>query len=141
VLMKTDRAGMLASLEIRSVYLHRGLAELAASVDTSVHLRGRGKTLLHAMLPPGMDTARAPGRYRKTAFRAPAAEWLRGPLAPVLRRQLQSGVIYREGYFDRQAVEVLAGEHASRARDHSDLLWPLLALGLWMDRFFGLDAG
>jgi len=141
VLMKTDRAGMLASLEIRSVYLHRGLAELAASVDTSVHLRGRGKTLLHAMLPPDMDTPRSPGRYRKTAFRAPAAEWLRGPLAPVLRRQLQSGVIYREGYFDRQAAEALAGEHASRARDHSNLLWPLLALGLWMDRFFGLDAG
>jgi asparagine synthase (glutamine-hydrolysing) len=141
VLMKTDRAGMLASLEIRSVYLHRGLAELAASVDASVHLRGRGKTLLHAMLPPGMDTPRSPGRYRKTAFRAPAAEWLRGPLAPVLGRQLRSGVIYREGYFDRQAAEVLVGEHASRARDHSDLLWPLLALGLWMDRFFGLDVG
>jgi len=141
VLMKTDRAGMLASLEIRSVYLHRGLAELAASVDTSTHLRGRGKTLLHAMLPPGMETPRAPGRYRKTAFRAPAAEWLRGSLAPVLRRQLQSGVIYREGYFDRQAAKLLVTEHASRARDHSDLLWPLLALGLWMDRFFGLDAG
>ncbi len=141
VLMKTDRAGMLASLEIRSVYLHQGLAELAASVDTSVHLRGRGKTLLHAILPPGMDTPRSPGRYRKTAFRAPAAEWLRGPLAPVLRRQVQSGVIYREGYFDRQAADVLVREHASCVRDHSDLLWPLLALGLWMDRFFGLDVG
>ena len=141
VLMKTDRAGMLASLEIRSVYLHGGLAELAASVNASVHLRGRGKTLLHAMLPPGMDTPRSPGRYRKTAFRAPAAEWLRGPLAPVLNRQVQSGTIYREGYFDRQAAEVLVSEHASRACDHSDLLWPLLALGLWMDRFFGLDVG
>ena len=141
VLMKTDRAGMLASLEIRSVYLHRGLAELAASVDASVHLRGRGKALLHAMLPPGMDTPRSPGRYRKTAFRAPAAEWLRGPLAPVLRRQLQCGVIYQEGYFDRKTAGALIGEHASRARDHSDLLWPLLALGLWMDRFFELDVG
>jgi asparagine synthase (glutamine-hydrolysing) len=141
VLMKTDRAGMLASLEIRSVYLHGGLAELAASVDASVHLRGRGKALLHAMLPPGMDTPRSPGRYRKTAFRAPAAEWLRGPLAPALDRQIQSGVIYREGYFDRRAAETLVGEHASRACDHSDLLWPLLALGVWMDRFFGLDVG
>jgi asparagine synthase (glutamine-hydrolysing) len=141
VLMKTDRAGMLASLEIRSVYLHGGLAELAASVDASVHLRGRGKTLLHAMLPPGMDTPRSPGRYRKTAFRAPAAEWLRGPLAPVLERQVASGTIFREGYFNRRAAAVLVGEHASRARDHSDLLWPLLALGLWMDRFFGLDVG
>jgi asparagine synthase (glutamine-hydrolysing) len=140
VLMKTDRAGMLASLEIRSVYLHRGLAELAASVDASVHLRGRGKALLHAMLPPGMDTPRSPGRYRKTAFRAPAAEWLRGPLAPVLHRQLRSGSIYREGYIKREVARELVREHASSVRDHSDLLWPLLALGLWMDRFFGLDV-
>jgi asparagine synthase (glutamine-hydrolysing) len=141
VLMKTDRAGMLVSLEIRTVYLHRGLAELAASVDTTVHLRGRGKTLLHAMLPAGMDTPRSPGRYRKTAFRAPVADWLRGSLAPVMDRQLQSGALYDEGYFDRDAARGLVREHATSARDHSDLLWPLLALGLWMDRFLGLDAG
>lgn len=141
VLMKTDRAGMLASLEIRSVYLHHGLAELAASVDTAVHLRGRGKSLLRAMLPTGMETPRAPGRYRKTAFRAPVAEWLRGPLAAILHRQLQSGAIYGEGYFNREAARGLAREHAASVRDHSDLLWPLLTLGLWMDRFLGLDAG
>jgi len=141
VLMKTDRAGMLASLEIRSVYLHQGLAELAASVGTAVHLRGRGKLLLHAMLPKDMETPRAPGRYRKTAFRAPVAEWLRGPLAPVLHSQLRSGSIYQEGYFEHGAAGELVREHTSSVRDHSDLLWPLLTLGLWMDRFLGHDAG
>src|SRR3989442_6309983 len=35
VLMKTDRASMLCSLEIRTAFLHGGLAELAGSVDTS----------------------------------------------------------------------------------------------------------
>ncbi len=141
VLVKTDRASMLVSLEIRTVYLHRGLAEFAASVDTSLHLGGHGKTLLHAMLPPGMDASRRTGRFRKAAFRAPAAEWLRGPLAPTMRRQLQNGALYEEGWFDRAAVDGLVREHGSRASDHSDLLWPLLALGLWADRFYGLDAG
>jgi asparagine synthase (glutamine-hydrolysing) len=141
VLVKTDRAGMLMSLEIRTVYLHRGLAELAASVDTSLHLGGGGKTLLHAMLPADVSPPRASGRYRKTAFRAPAAEWLRGSLVPVLRSQLESGVLYREGYFDRVAAGELVREHVSSICDHSDLLWPLLALGLWADRFFGLDVG
>jgi asparagine synthase (glutamine-hydrolysing) len=139
VLMKTDRAGMLVSLEIRTVYLHRGLAEFAASVDTSLHLGGRGKTLLHGMLPPGMDTRR-PRRFRKAAFRAPTAEWLRGSLAPTLRRQLAEGAIYEDGWFDRDAASVLVDEHLSAARDHSELLWPLLAFGLWADRLFGLDA-
>ncbi len=141
VLMKTDRAGMLVSLEIRTVFLHRGLAELAASVDSSLHLGGRGKTLLHEMLPADMTTPRPSWRFRKTAFRAPAAEWLRGPLAPVLRGQVEHGALYEDGWFDRAAAGRLVREHVSAARDHSDLLWPLLALGLWADRFFGLDVG
>jgi asparagine synthase (glutamine-hydrolysing) len=140
VLVKTDRASMLVSLEIRTAYLHRGLAELAASVGTSMHLGGGGKALLHQMLPADIVTPRKFGRYRKTAFRVPAAEWLRGPLAPVLNHQLERGVIYQEGYFERDAVRELAREHLSSVRDHSDRLWPLLSLGLWADRFCGLDG-
>ena len=140
VLMKTDRASMLCSLEIRTAFLHGGLAELAGSTDTALHLGGGGKRIVHEMLPAGILPARSGGgRYRKTAFRVPAAEWLRGPLAPVLQRQLDGGLLYEEGYFDRRAVSALASEHASARRDHSDQLWPLLALGLWADRFCGLD--
>lgn len=139
VLVKTDRAGMLVSMEIRTAYLHRGLAEFAASVDSSLHLGGRGKSLLHAMLPPGMNTGR-PRRYRKAAFNAPAAEWLRGALAPTLTRQVESGSIYEEGWFDRAGTDRLVKEHLSGSHDHSDVLWGLLAFGLWNDRLLGFDA-
>jgi asparagine synthase (glutamine-hydrolysing) len=140
VLVKTDRASMLVSLEIRTVFLHSGLAELAGSLDTSMHLAGVGKALVHAMMPAGILPKSRLGRYRKTAFRVPAAEWLRGPLAPVMQRQLEHGVIYREGYFNRHAAGVLVREHMASVRDHSDQLWPLLSLGLWADRFYGLEA-
>jgi asparagine synthase (glutamine-hydrolysing) len=140
VLVKTDRASMLVSLELRSVFLHAGLAELAGSLDTSLHLAGAGKALVHAMLPRDILPASRGGRYRKQAFRVPAAEWLRGALAPALRRQLEHGVLYEEGYFDRRAVGELVREHCSAACDHSDALWPLLSLGLWADRFHGLDG-
>jgi asparagine synthase (glutamine-hydrolysing) len=139
VLVKTDRASMLVSLELRSVFLHAGLAELAGSLDTSLHLAGTGKALVHAMLPEGV-LPQDRGGYRKKAFRVPAAEWLRGPLAPVLRRQLERGTIYSEGYFDRDAVAALVREHDAASSDHSDELWPLLSLGLWADRFHGLDG-
>jgi asparagine synthase (glutamine-hydrolysing) len=139
VLMKTDRASMLESLEIRTVFLHAGLAELAGSLDTSAHLAGAGKALVHEMLPPGLLAQRRGGGYRKTAFRVPAAEWLRGPLAPAMQRQLSHGTIYEQGFFDRQAVGRLVAEHATASCDHSDQLWPLLSLGLWADRFHGLD--
>lgn len=140
VLVKTDRAGMLVSIEIRTAYLHRGLAEFAASVDPSLHLGGAGKGLLHAMLPPGMASGRS-RRFRKAAFDAPAAEWLRGPLAPTLSRQVEAGSIFAEGWFDRGATARLVREHLSGGHDHSDVLWGLLAFGLWNDRLHGLDAG
>ncbi|MFI4990051.1 MAG: asparagine synthase (glutamine-hydrolyzing) [Solirubrobacterales bacterium] len=139
VLVKTDRASMLVSLEIRTVFLHAGLAELAGSLDTSVHLAGAGKALVHEMLSPGLLPERRGGSYRKTAFRVPAAEWLRGPLAPLMARQLQRGTIYEQGYFDRAAVQRLLAEHQTAGADHSDQLWPLLSLGLWADRFHGLE--
>ncbi len=140
VLVKTDRAGMLVSIEIRTAYLHRGLAEFAASVDPSLHLGGAGKSLLHAMLPPGMAGGRS-RRFRKAAFDAPAAEWLRGPLAPILSRQVEAGSIYADGWFDRAATSRLVREHLAGGHDHSDVLWGLLAFGLWSDRLHGVDAG
>ncbi len=140
VLVKTDRASMLVSLEIRTAFLHAGLAELAGSLDTSMHLGSGGKALVHEMLPADLIPAPRFGRYRKTAFRVPAAQWLRGPLAEALRRQLEGGTIFSEGYFDRDAATRLVHEHAAATHDHSDQLWPLLSFGLWADRFHGVDG-
>jgi asparagine synthase (glutamine-hydrolysing) len=138
VLAKADRAGMLASLEIRTPYLHRDLAEFTASVGPDAHLEAGGKALLRAVLADVFPAAS--GRRPKTAFRVPAAQWLRGPLAPTLARQLAEGALYAEGWIDAGAARGLAAEHAAGRRDWSQVLWPLLALGLWLDRRRGLDG-
>jgi len=136
VLVKADRAGMLVSLEIRTPYLHRDLAEFAASVAPGAHLDAGGKALLRAVLADVLPAAR--GRRPKTAFRVPAARWLRGPLAPTLARQLAEGALYAEGWIDAGVARGLAAEHGAGRRDWSHVLWPLLALGLWLDRRRGL---
>jgi asparagine synthase (glutamine-hydrolysing) len=135
VLAKADRASMLVSLEVRTPYLDRRLAEFAAMVPADVHYQGRGKSLLRAVLRrvlPEIQSTRP-----KAAFRVPSAEWLRGPLAPMVSHQLRDGSLYRNGWFDRDAVARLALEHRSRTQDWSAVLWPILSLGLWMDRFLG----
>ncbi|MBA2262422.1 MAG: asparagine synthetase B, partial [Solirubrobacterales bacterium] len=130
--------GMLVSLEIRTPYLHRDLAEFAASVAPSVHLDDGGKALLRAVLADVLPAAC--GRRPKTAFRVPAAQWLRGPLASTLARQLAEGALYAEGWIDAGVARGLAAEHAAGRRDWSHVLWPLLTLGLWLDRRRGLDG-
>jgi asparagine synthase (glutamine-hydrolysing) len=137
VLVKADRAGMRVSLEVRTPYLNRELAEFAGTLPERVHVRNGGKALLRALLAevaPG-----AAGRRPKTAFRVPAAEWLRGPLAPLVDRQLAHGSAFAEGWFDRGKAAALVAEHHAGTRDRSGAIWPLLAFGLWLDRIRGRD--
>ncbi len=131
VLVKADRAGMLASLEIRTPYLHQAVAEFAASIPAKVHVRGRGKELLRTLLARRQPDVHH--RRSKVAFRAPAGAWLRGPLAPTLRQQLAAGALFDEGWFSRPAISAIASEHLAGRRDHTRILWPVLTLGLWLD--------
>jgi asparagine synthase (glutamine-hydrolysing) len=131
-LVRADRAGMRVSLEVRTPYLNRELAEFAATVPEHVHLRGEGKALLRAVLTQLAPDAAV--RTSKTTSAAPAADWLRGPLAPLVDRQLENGSAFAEGWLDRSEVSALFASHRTGARDAGGVIWPLLAFGLWLDR-------
>ena len=130
ILPKADRASMLVSLELRTPYLHRELAEFAATVPPEVHLAGGGKRLLRLVL---QRIAPDLPQRRKRAFAVPLAEWLRGPLRPLLDEHVSSCSLFGEGLFERAEVRRLVERHGSGASDESALLWPILTLGLWLD--------
>jgi asparagine synthase (glutamine-hydrolysing) len=139
VLAKADRASMRVSLEVRTPFLSRDLVEFAASIPAALHMTGGGKRILRACLARVLpDAAR---RRPKRAFRVPAADWLRGPLRPALDAQIAGGSAFDEGWFSRDAVSTLAAEHCTGRSDRSDVLWPILAFGLWLDRVRGEHAG
>jgi asparagine synthase (glutamine-hydrolysing) len=135
VLAKADRGSMLVSLEVRTPYLNHELADFAASVPAELHVARDGKRLLRRLLAEVLP--KTEGRRPKTAFRVPVADWLRGPLAPALRHQLAGGRMFEEGWFARDAAVVAVEEHLAGERDQGDVLWPLLAFGLWLDRLRG----
>jgi asparagine synthase (glutamine-hydrolysing) len=134
VLVKADRASMLASLELRTPYLQRELAEFAAGVAPRDHLAGGGKHLLRLLL-----AERLPGapQRRKVAFQPPIGAWLGGPVGELLETQIRFGALYSEGWIEPRAAAALLASHRRGAADHSRMLWPLLAAGLWLDRFRG----
>jgi asparagine synthase (glutamine-hydrolysing) len=138
ILVKADRATMRASLEFRAPFLDRRVAEFAAGVPAAVHFRDGGKYLLRRVLERVLPEA-AHGR-RKFAFRTPTAEWLRGPLRGPFCDQLDGGVLYDEGWLDRRAASAIAAEHFEGSRDWSSLLWPVFALGCWLEGFRGRVA-
>jgi asparagine synthase (glutamine-hydrolysing) len=134
VLFKADRAGMLNSLEIRTPYLAREVAEFANSVRASTHLSGGGKRLLRNALTHYLPYRSS--RRRKTAFRVPGDEWLRGPLRPLLEDQIEHGTLVGEGFIDAEFLTATLNAHIV-GEDMTALLWPVMALGLWLDRFAG----
>jgi asparagine synthase (glutamine-hydrolysing) len=138
VLVKADRAGMLASLELRTPYLQRELAEFATSVAPSTHLSGGGKLLLRLLLKQLVPGAQ---QRRKVAFLPPIGAWLRGPLRPAMEAQLRDGFLFSEGWVRSDVAAGLFAEHQRGSADRSAVLWPLLAAGLWLDAIHGIPAG
>jgi asparagine synthase (glutamine-hydrolysing) len=133
VLVKADRATMQASLEFRTPFLHRELAEFATSIPASLHVREGGKLLLRRVLRQVLPEASS--TRHKVAFRIPSAPWLRGPLRRDLLQQLDGSPLYGDGWLDRRAVAALVSEHME-GWDRSAILWPIFVLALWLD---GMD--
>jgi asparagine synthase (glutamine-hydrolysing) len=139
VLAKADRASMRASLELRTPYLSRELAEFAASVPASLHVKHGGKVLLRRLVGEALP-ALGHGNP-KTAFRSPCGDWLRGPLLPVLREQVRESALYSDGWFDRSTVNDWIERHRSGRADMTNVLWPVFALSCWFDGQVGRNGG
>lgn len=127
ILVKIDRAAMLASLETRSPLLDLDLFEFMSAVPPSYRVGARaGKRLLRKSVE---DLLPAPLlRRKKQGFSIPQGEWLRSVFKPLV----EDVVIHpREPLFDSAYVQALVGEHMSGQADHKDRLWALLCFELW----------
>ena len=133
LLVKTDRASMAHSLEVRVPFLDTAVTELALAVPGSRHLRGfQKKRLLRRAVAPLVPRRILHGRKR--GFSIPAAAWLRGELRSFARDVLSPDAVRAQGLFRPEAVERLLDEHESGVADHSRQIWCLMTLGLWLER-------
>jgi asparagine synthase (glutamine-hydrolysing) len=139
ILTKIDRASMAVSLEAREPLLDHRLVEFAAALPARMRLRGgSGKWLLKRAL-----ASRLPHEIlhrRKMGFVTPLSAWFRGPLAAEAAAVARSAALAETGWFDAEAIAVLAAAHRSGRADHGRLLWQLLMLEKSLRRVFGLGV-
>jgi asparagine synthase (glutamine-hydrolysing) len=131
MLVKVDRMSMAASLEVRCPLLDHQLAEFSASVPTPLKLReGRGKDILIRALgdrlPPGLLNR------PKMGFALPLAQWLNGPLKPMVNDYLRSRAFLDRGLVSGDFVGQMIQEHESGRRDNRGWIWALLVLAIWL---------
>lgn len=133
ILHKVDRASMAASLEARSPFLDRALVEFAASLPPEAKLarRTRGKAILKSAMGDRLP-AFVIDRPKK-GFGIPVAEWLKGPLTPLVEELLNDRRTADAGYFDPMKVRRMIDEHRRDERNHRKTLWTLLNFELWRE--------
>ena len=117
-MVKSDRAGMRNSLEVRAPFLDNDVADFARRLPSSVKLRGGvSKWVLRQSA-----ARRLPANLlerRKKGFGIPLARWLRDMPEAMLGRppMLDAGTLHR-----------FWQEHHDRRRDHRGALWCALTL-------------
>jgi asparagine synthase (glutamine-hydrolysing) len=134
MLVKTDRASMVHSLEARVPLLDTVVAELALSLPSNQKVRGFSKKrLLRRAAAPLLPRAILEGKKR--GFTIPMAAWLRTDLERFAREVLSPTNVTKQGFFHHESVTRLLDDHAARREDNSRRLWALLVFSLWLDTY------
>ena len=134
ILVKLDRASMMASLEGRVPLLNNDFVEYATGLPLDMKLRGlRSKFLFKRALRGLVPDAIL--RRPKKGFGIPVAEWFRGPLREQMLSVLSPERMARKGFFEPAAVAALVREHLDGRRDNRKQLWTLFAFELWHDGY------
>lgn len=134
VLMKVDRMSMASALEIRVPLLDHILVEYLAGLP--------GDWKLHNMTTKHIFRAALEGLlpreivYRgKQGYSLPVKNLLRGQLKDYMVERLHDSNIIREN-MQMEYVDTLIQEHCSMRQNHNHILWALLNLAVWHERFF-----
>lgn len=134
MLVKVDRASMAVSLEVRPVFLHRRVMELAAAIPADALVtRHAGKLALKAAVRPWLPDAVLD--RPKQGFAMPLPEWMRGdgPAAGAIRGGTTSTVIGE--WLDLDRMRQLAALQAAGAASLTTAVHSVFMLDRWCHRW------
>lgn len=134
VLMKVDKMSMASALEVRVPLLDHVLVEFIASLPGNWKLRGLQtkailRTGLKGVLPENIV------HRGKQGYSLPVKQLLRNELKGYMVELLNDSPILRE-HLDLAYVNRLIEEHAALVHNHNHILWALINVAIWHNRFF-----
>jgi asparagine synthase (glutamine-hydrolysing) len=131
MLVKVDRASMACSLEVRAVYLHRDLIELAAAIPARQLVSPcAAKLLLKDAVRPWLPDALLD--RRKQGFAMPLPKWLNKESQLETGRRPESPL---DELLDPQMLARMRTAHSSGARDATAILHGADVLDRWFARW------
>ena len=135
ILESNDRMSMAEGLEMRPPFLDKELAAFALALPNRLKVRdGAGKWMVRQWSIGALPkTIR---QRKKWGFRAPLAEWFRGPLREFAADYLTSSRGVCGQFGDPTRVSTLIDAHSSGRIDASATLWTLMSTEVWYQDVF-----
>ena len=133
-LPKVDITSGMASLEVRSPFLDSELVEFAARLPMDIKMRGGvQKAVLRDLaaryLPE--DVVNEP----KRGFSPPLSNWLQNDWRDIIENHVGTRLAARDWVLDGDVIRRTVREHLSGAADHTQRLWTLATLEIWLETF------
>lgn len=134
ILTKVDRASMAVALEARVPLLDHRVVEFAFRLPARFKRRnGKSKWLLRQVLYRHVPAALI--ERPKMGFAVPLDRWLRGPLRAWAEDLLTPARLAADDLLDPAPITALWREHLSGKRNAQHLIWNVLMLQAWRERW------
>jgi len=134
MLVKVDRASMAVALEVRPLFLHREVMELAAALPASALVdRHAAKLALKAAVRPWLPDALLD--RRKQGFALPLPEWLGGDSAIASEMSGGAALGPLQDILDVSRIAALRDAHAAGAGNFTSIVHGAFMLNRWFSRW------
>jgi asparagine synthase (glutamine-hydrolysing) len=141
LLVKVDRMSMAHALECRSPLLDADLTQWVLRLPSPLKVAkyampwasNDGKLLLRQTVQD-----RLPPKFLdrpKQGFSVPLERWFHNDLSSIVRERVLHGPLTRLELFQPGGLAAVVEEHFSGRANHTALVWSLLMLAGWMDRY------
>lgn len=136
-LLHTDKVTMASSLEARVPFFDPVLLKFAANIPAEIRMKSNKVVLREAMRPLVPEFAL---ERPKQPFSTPILNWFDGDLSPRIREVLNDPNNFISSYFNPAELETLLSEHFAGRTRQVEVVFRLLTLELWGQRFIKIPT-